>query len=42
MQKRNHRLTLLAVALELIPNNSATESHPVYFSVEFYEEDERE
>ena len=30
-----------SVALELIPNNSATESHPVYFSVEFYEEDEK-
>lgn len=30
-----------SVALELIPNNSATESQPVYFSVEFYEEDEK-
>ena len=30
-----------SVALELIPNNSATEPHPVYFSVEFYEEDEK-
>ena len=30
-----------SMALELIPNNSETESHPVYFSVEFYEEDEK-
>ena len=30
-----------SVSLELIPNNSATEPHPVYFSVEFYEEDEK-
>ena len=30
-----------SVALELIPNNSAAEPHPVYFSVEFYEEDEK-
>ena len=29
------------MALELIPNNSAAEPHPVYFSVEFYEEDEK-
>lgn len=28
-----------AEALELIPNNNAVESKPVYFSVEFYEED---
>ena len=28
-----------AESLELIPNNNAVESKPVYFSVEFYEED---
>lgn len=31
-----------AVALELIPNNCAAEAKPVYFSVEFYEENENE
>lgn len=30
-----------SVALELIPNNSATEPQPVYFSVTFYEADEK-
>lgn len=29
-----------AVALELIPNNSLQETKPVYFSAEFYEEDD--
>lgn len=29
-----------SAALELIPNNGAAEPSPVYFSVEFYEEDE--
>ena len=31
-----------AAALELIPNNNETEGKPVYFSVEFYEEEGRD
>lgn len=31
-----------AAILELIPNNNETEAKPVYFSVDFYEEDPEE